>query len=77
MGTAGAHRPDPQRRGSAVQNSLFADLPVQYDASEWMEEFSDLLDGLEESAPERRPGPLTPRGKRSSINSPRSDSRPS
>ncbi|WP_437020035.1 hypothetical protein [Streptomyces sp. enrichment culture] len=49
-----------QKPRSALQDSLFADLPVQTDP-EWMEEFTDLLDGLEESTPERRPGPMTPR----------------
>jgi hypothetical protein len=54
--------PTSQKTRSALQESLFADLPVQNDLPEWMEEFSDLLDGLEEeSMPERRPGPLTPR----------------
>lgn len=58
-----------QKPRSALQDSLFADLPVQT-APEWMEEFTDLLDGLEESAPERRPGPMAPREitKRSSTN---------
>ncbi|MFI6032853.1 hypothetical protein ACIBBD_01470 [Streptomyces sp. NPDC051315] len=51
--------PSPKPR-SALQDSLFPDLPEQT-APEWMEEFTDLLDGLEESAPERRPGPMTPR----------------
>ncbi|WP_416481815.1 hypothetical protein [Streptomyces sp. CL12] len=52
--------PTSQRPGPAVQDSLFADLPVENDVPEWMEEFSDLLDGPEKSASERRPGPLTP-----------------
>ncbi|MEU6883702.1 hypothetical protein ABZ918_00350 [Streptomyces viridosporus] len=54
--------PTSQKPRSALQDSLFADLPVQNDLPEWTEEFSDLLDGLEEeSVPERRPGPPTPR----------------
>ncbi|WP_228915658.1 hypothetical protein [Streptomyces sp. DH20] len=52
--------PASQRPESAVQDSLFTVLPVQNDVPEWMEEFSDLLDGLEEIAPERRPCPLGP-----------------
>ncbi|MER6681524.1 hypothetical protein [Streptomyces olivaceoviridis] len=52
--------PTSQRPGPAVQDSLFADLSVENDVPEWMEEFSDLLDGPERSASERRPGPLTP-----------------
>ncbi|MFD5308227.1 hypothetical protein [Streptomyces ardesiacus] len=59
--------PTSPKPGSAMQDSLFADLPVQNDVPEWMEEFSDLLDGLEGSTPERRPGPLTPREIREAV----------
>ncbi|MEU2598924.1 hypothetical protein [Streptomyces hirsutus] len=54
--------PTSQKPGSAQQESLFADQPMQNDFFGRSEEFSDLLGELEEeSVPERRPGPLTPR----------------
>ncbi|MEV7063696.1 hypothetical protein AB0N97_12965 [Streptomyces collinus] len=53
--------PTSHKSRSALQDSLFADLPVQNGLPEWVEEHPDLLDGFEESVPERRPGPLPPR----------------
>ncbi|MGC9442287.1 hypothetical protein [Streptomyces sp. WG5] len=54
--------PPSREPRSALQESLFADLPVQSSVPAWVEDFTDLLDEAEEqSVPERREGPLTPR----------------
>lgn len=51
----------PESR-SALQDSLFADLPVESDLPEWMEDFTEFVDEpTARRPPGRRQRPLTPR----------------
>ncbi|WP_079176835.1 hypothetical protein [Streptomyces sp. MUSC 14] len=60
--------PIPGEFGSALQESVFADLPVQSDVPEWEGEFTEFADEpTEKKSPELRQGPLTPREIREAV----------